>query len=165
MKYWDNIPDVSQNELKAIFKKPIWQYHWGKDVASASSRDSPFSSTLLISCLPPTYPYKSHQFIESFMAADLSRAELSSILRFWMTPSRQRICSCTLPTINIVKHLIFECPKTCSLVASYQSKLSPKLRTVLQPSSLPLFFSGVISSAVELRTFNRLVAEFNYPRF
>ena len=161
----DSIPDVSHSDLKAIFKKPIWQFHWEKDIASASSRDSPFSSTLLIGSHYPTYPYKSKNFINSFMAIDLSRAALSSILRFWMTPSRQRLCSCTLPTINIAKHLIFECPLTRTLVASYQSNLSPKLRTILQPCSLSLFFSGVICSGVELSAFNRLIAEFNYPRF
>ena len=108
MKYWDHIPDVPHSELKGLLKKPIWQYHWEKDIASARSRDAPFSSTMLIDSNAPTYPYKSHHFINSFMANDLSRADLSSILRFWMTPSRQRICSCTLPTINIAKHLIFE---------------------------------------------------------
>ena len=46
-----------------------------------------------------------------FTDIDLSRSDLSSILRFWMTPPRQRVCSCTLPTSNIAKHLIFECKK------------------------------------------------------
>ena len=50
------------------------------------------------------------------------------------------------PTLIIAKQLIFQCPKTSSLVASYQSKLSPKLRTIFQPCSLSLFFSGVICS-------------------
>ena len=164
-KYWDHVPDVPHSELKAIFKKPIWQYHWDKDIASARSRDAPFSSTMHINSHPPTNPYKSYHFINSFMAIDLSRANLSSILRFWMTPSRLRICSCTLPTVNIAKHLIFECSKTRSLVASYQAKLSPMLRSILQPGSLPLFFSRVMNNDKDLGSFNRLVAEFFYPRF
>ena len=165
MKFWNSVPDVSQSELKAIFKKRIWQYHWEKDIASASSRDSPFSSTLIVGSHNSTYPHKSHYFINSFMAFDLSRAALSSILRFWMTPSRQRICSCTHPTINLVKHLLFDCPRTRTLFASYRSKLSPKLKLILKPSSLSAFFSRIKCSGVDLRAFNSLVAEFNYPRF
>ena len=164
-KYWGQIPDVSHDELKVILKKPIWNYHWEKDIASARSRDSPFSSTLLKDSHPPTYPYKSHHFINSFMAPDLSRANLSSILRFWMTPSRQRNCSCSLPTSNIAKHLIFECSKTRSLVTTYLAELSPMLRQILQPDSLQLFFSRVSSSDVDMGLFNHLVAEFCYPRF
>ena len=167
-KYWNNIPNVSHNDLKAIFKKPIWDHHWKIDIASATSYDSPFSLALSKGKkgrILPKYPYKSYYFLDSFTDTDLSCSDLSSILRFWMTPPRQRVCSCTLPTSNIAKHLIFECQKTCSLVSSYRATLSSVLQTNLQPDSLELFFSGVACSADEMRAFNRLVGKFEYPRF
>ena len=164
-KYWDNIPNVSHNDLMDIFKKPIWHHHWKKDIASALAYNSPFSSALSSGSLLPRYPYKSDFFMNCFTDIDLSRSDLSSILRFWMTPPRQRVCSCTLPTSNIAKHLIFKCPKTYSLVSSYRTTLSNLLQKNLHPDSLGLFFSGIACSVDEMRAFNRLVGMFDYPRF
>ena len=35
-QFWNDIPNVPHEELKVIFKKPIWLHHWIKDVASVS---------------------------------------------------------------------------------------------------------------------------------
>ena len=156
---------LHSEKLKAVFKKPIWLYHWKKDVASARSRDSPFSKIFLTDVKVPTYPYKTHHFLNIFITHELPRSELTSVLRFWMTPSRKRICSCTRSTCNLAKHLIFTCPKYRNLVACYRSKILPGLRLLLLPNSFNLFLSRISSSAMDFICFNRVVGKFDYPQY
>ena len=139
MEYWDNISDVNFDMLSAYFKRTIWTYHWIQDVTSTSNRDSPFSYTLSKPITPPTYPYKTDHFHKNFSTNDLPRSAITSVLRFWMTPIRQRTCSSTLPTCNLVTHLLFECSNTRTLLACYQAKLPSHLRLTLHLSLLTIF--------------------------
>ena len=164
-EYWNNIPDAPSEKLKATFKKPIWLYHWNKDLAAARSRDSPFSTIFLKDVKAPTYPYKTYHFLKIFNTQDLPRSELTSVLQFWMTPCRKRICSCTRSTCDLAKHLIFNCPHYFDMVASYRRKLLPGLRLLLQPNSFHLFLSRISSSAMDFTCFNRVVGKFDYPRY
>ena len=164
-KYWNNIPDVSKEKLKVIFKKPIWLFHWRKDVATASCLDSPFSRAILKEDSEPAYPYKLSYFMKMFLIDDLPSPVLNTVLRFWITPCRQRICSCNRSTGNLARHLIFTCTKTLDLMASYRVKLLPNLRTTLQPKTFSLFLSQISSSALDFIRFNQLVGKFDYPRY
>ena len=163
--YWNNIPDVPDNKLKEIFKKPIWLHHWRIDVASASRRDSPFSNIFLKDIIAPIYPYKTMHLLKIFNTHEIPVPELASVLRFWMTPCRKRFCSCTMPTSNLAKHLIFACPKTRDLVAFYSRKLLPNLRTLFNPETFYLFLSRISCSYMDFISFNRVVGKFDYPRF
>ena len=162
--YCDNIPHLTFENISAHFKRTIWTYHWKQDVISTSSRNSPFSNTLLKSATPPTYPYKSGHFLKHFIPNDLPRPALTTVLRFWMTPIRTRICSCTLPTSNLVSHLIFECSNTRTLIKCYKANLPLHLRLTLTPLTLNTFFSLIASSSDDLFTFNRVVGKFDYPQ-
>ena len=164
-KYWNTFPDAPNVKLKATFKKTIWLYHWNKDLDTARSRDSPFSTIFLKDVKAPTYPYKTYHFLKIFNTQDLPRSELTSVLRFWMTPRRKRICSCTRSTCNLAKHLIFTCPNYFDMVASYRSKLLPGLRLLLQPNSFYLFLSRISSSVMDFTCFNRVVGKFDYPQY
>ena len=164
-KYWEYIPDAPSQKLKATIKKPIWLYHWNKDVATARSRDSPFSAIFLKNVQVPNYPYKTYHFLNIFNTLELPRNELTSILRFWTTPCRERICSCTRSTCNLAKHLIFTCPKYRELVACYRRKLLPGLRLLLLPNSFNLFLSRISSSTIDFFCFNRVVGKFDYPQY
>ena len=163
--YWNNIPDVPDDKLKEIFKKPIWLHHWRIDVASASRRDSPFSNIFLKDVIAPIYPYKTMHLLKIFNTHEIPVPELASVLRFWMTPSRKRFCSCTIPTSNLAKHLIFACPKTRDHVAFYSRKLLPNLRTLFNPETFYLFLSRISCSYMDFISFNRVVGKFDYPRF
>ena len=163
--YWDNIPDFSNERLKVILKKHIWIHHWNNDVASARLRDSPFSTIILKDAVPPTHPYKTHHFIGRFITLGLPRQELTSVLRFWMTPCRQRFCSCNFPTCNLAKHLTFDCPRTSDLMASYRRSLLPNLSSTLHPNSFSIFLSRIADSVEDFNSFNRVIGKFDYPLF
>ena len=163
--FWNNIPDVPHDKLIAIFKKPIWLQHWLKDVASASCCDSPFSTTFLKDVCQPTFPYKTDLFMKNFPTHDLPRSELSTILRFWMTPSRERNCSCGVTTTNIAKHLIFECPRTRELMTCYKKKLSTDLLAILHPNMFSQFLAQIESSAENFNSLNKVIGKFDYPKF
>ena len=163
--FWNNIPDAPYEKLKGMFKKQIWRYHWIQDVSNASLRDSPFCITFLKNIPLPTYPYKTDHFMKQLLTIDLPHSELSSILRFWMTPSRRRICPCGLTTENLAKHLLFVCHRTRDLITRYHSKLPPDLRMTLHPNTFSTFLSQMASSADSLTTFNRVLAMFDYPKF
>ena len=162
--YWNHIPDVTFDKLSSHFKRTIWTYHWKQDVTSTISRDSPFSYTLSKSATPPTYPYKSCHFLNKLIGCDLPRNAITSVLRFWMTPIRPRVCCCKLPTCNLVNHLLFECSKTDSLMDCYRAKLPSRLRLTLTPLTLDIFFSLIACSSEQLATFNRVVGKFEYPQ-
>ena len=164
-KYFNKISDIPRVKLKAIFKKPIWLHHWNNDVALARCRDSPFSTAFLENVSEPTYPYKTNHFMKIFITNEIPRNELTTVLRFWMTPGRQRICPCTVSTCDLAKHLIFACPKSRDLVSSYRRTLRPDLRSLLQPSSFSYFLSRISSSTMDFTCFNRVVGKFDYPQF
>ena len=164
MEYWDNISDVNFDMISVYFKRTICTYHWMQDVTSTRNRDSPFSYTLSKPITPPTYPYKSNHFLKNFSTNDIPRSAITSVLRFWMTPIRPRTCSCTLPTRNLVTHLLFECSKTCTLISCYQSKLPSRLLVTLTPITLGTFFSLIVCSGEQLFLFNRVVGKFEYPQ-
>ena len=138
-EYCNNIPYLTFEEVSANFKRTIWTYHWKLDVTSTSSRNSPFSYSLSKSTTLPTYPYKSGHFLQRFITDDLPRSAITSVLRFWMTPIRPRVCSCKLPTCNLVNHLLFECSKTRSLIVYYRAKLPSRLRLTPTPLTLDIF--------------------------
>ena len=163
--FWNNIPDVPHDKLIAIFKKPIWLQHRLKDVASASCYDPPFSTAFLKIVCQPTFPYKTDYFMKYFVTPDLPRSELSSRLRFWMTPSRERNCSCGVTTINISKQLIFDCPGTRKLMTCYIKKLSTDLRATLQPNMFTQFITQIASSVENFNSFNKVIGKFVYPQF
>ena len=163
--YWKKFPDAPNEKLKPILKKPIWLYHWKMDVATASRRVSPFSTTFLNDVKVPNYPYKTYHFMKIFNTHKLRRSELTSVLRFWMTPYRLRICSCTRSTCNLAKHLIFNCPNSRDLVDHYRSQLLPDLQLLLQPNTFSLFLSRISSSAKDFYCFNSVVGMFEYPHY
>ena len=164
-QYWDNIPDVSHDELISLFKKPIWLFHWLNDAAACGRRDSPFSMAFIRSALPPTWPYKAGYFMNRFIPTDVPTTERASLLRFWMTPSRPRICTCACTTSNLAKHLIFDCPKTRDLMAHYILELSPELLASLDSSTFCVFLCRIAGSSDLLESFNRVVGKFQYPLF
>ena len=126
--------------------------------------NSPFSYSLSKSTTLPTYPYKSGHFLQRFITDDLPRSAITSVLRFWMTPIRPRICSCQLSTCNLVTHLLFECSNTRTLLACYQANLPSRLRLTLTPLTLNNFFYLIACSSKQLATFNRVVGKFDYPQ-
>ena len=124
---WDNVNQFSYIEVKVFKKSRIWLFHWGKDVASTRTRDSPFSSTFLKNDQSSTHPYKSCKFLDIFTTDDMPRDAFASVLRFWTMPSRSRVCPCSQTTCNIGLHLVFECPRTRALATNYRKTLSPEL--------------------------------------
>ena len=163
--FWNNIPDAPYEKLKVMFKKQIWLYHWIQDVSTARLRDSPFCMTFLKSVPIPIFPNKTNHFMKQLLTTDLPNSALSSILRFWMTPSRRRICPCGVTTENLAKHLLFSCHRTRALINCYQSKLSPDLRLTLHPNTFSIFLSQMASSADNLTTFNHVIGKFDYPKY
>ena len=164
-QFWNAIPDVPHDELKAIFKKPIWLHHWIKDVATVRYRDSPFCMTFLKRVPIPNYPYKTDFFMKHFLIRGIPNSALTQILRFWMTPNRLRTCSCGISTDNMAKHLLFDCLRTRDLINCYRSILSPKLRLTFHPNTFSGFLSHIANSAEYLNTFNHVLGKFNYPQF
>ena len=164
-QYWDNVPDVPHAELISLFKKPIWLYHWLKDVASCSLRDSPFSIAFIRRALTPTWPYKSSYFMNRVIPTNVPNSERAPLVRFWMTPSRTRLCTCNSKTSNLAKHLIFDCPLTRELMAHYILELSPELLTLLDSSTFSVFLNRIACSSELTECFNRVVGKFAYPLF
>ena len=164
-QYWDSIPDIPHDELISVLKKPIWLYHWFKDVASCSHRDSPFSIAFIRRALPPIWPYKTSYFMKRVIPMDVSHTARASLLRFWLTPSRQRICTCGFTTNNLPKHLINDCPKTRDSMALYLQDLSSELQASFDPSNFSMFLNRIASSSELLVNFNRVISKFEYPLF
>ena len=135
------------------------------DIASASRRDSPLSTIFSKDVIFPTYPYKTWHFMKIFYTLEIPGPELASVLRFWMTPCRKRICSCTTPDSNLAKHPFFACTKTRDQVAFYRRKLLPNLRTLFHSETFSLFLSRISCSYIDFISFNRVVGKFDYPRF
>ena len=163
--YWDNIPDVSHEKLKYTLKKTIWSLHWERDVTTALNKDSPFSSTFLPHVQNTTYPYKSTNFLDHFNVNRFPRAALSTLLRFWLTPNRTRLCSCMKQTNCLAKHLIFSCRNTRDQIAIYAATLPNALSLLFCPSKLPQFFKHVAKSKTQLENFNLVISRFEYPWF
>ena len=164
VSYWNNIPDVNHEELKNLLKKPIWSFHWKHDVAMTVNKDTPFSNTILTHIIPlPTYPYKSTNFLDCFNTNKLPRSALSMVLRFWLTPSRTRLCSCAKQTNDLAKHLLFSCSKTRNLMVIYKASLPIALSTILCSTKLHLFLRQIASSKCLLEDFNLLISRFEYP--
>ena len=163
-QYWNNIPNVPHDELISIFKKPIWLHHWLHDVASCMRRDSPFSIALIRNALPPSYPYKSGHFMNRVISKNVPNTNRASLLRFWMTPSRPRTCTCESKTCNLAKHLIFECPQTRDSMALFLLELPPKLRLSISSSTFPMFLNRIAGSPDLLECFNIAISKFDVPR-
>ena len=162
--YLYNIPNVPHNELISTLKKPIWLHHWLKDVAACSLRDSPFSIAFVRHAIHPTYPYKAGHFMNRVTPKDIPNTERASLLRFWMTPSRQRTCICDSTTSNLAKHLTFECSQTRDSMALFLLELPPKLRASITSSTFPIFLKRIAGSPELLESFNRVACKFDYPR-
>ena len=163
--YLNNIPNVPHNELMSTFKKPIWLHHWLKDVASCSLRDSPFSIAFIKHAPHPTYPYKAGYFMNKVTPKDVPNTERASLLRFWMTPSRPRTCTCDSTTSNLAKHLTFECNQTRDSMALFLRELPPKLRASISSSTFPIFLKRIAGSPELLDSFNRVACKFDVPRY
>ena len=165
MRFWNNMPDVTQNELKSLLKKAIWTLHWKKDVIAALTKESPFSKTFLHKAHPPTYPYKTKHFLDHFTTKQLTRTSLSMVLRFWMTPNRTRVCSCNHNTNHIAKHLLFHCAKTHEQVGMFVASIPQEISLIFTPTKIPLFLEKIISSKDLFDQFNLLISKFDYPRY
>ena len=90
-------------------------------MASTKSRKSPFSTTFLKNDQSSTHPYKSCKFLDIFTTDDMPRDALASVLRFWTTLSRSRVCPCSQTTCNIG-------PPKDSLQSLAQNSNRPHLR-------------------------------------
>ena len=74
------------------------------------------------------------------------RPAITNILRFWMTPSRQRVCSCGERTCRISYHLLFNCSKTYHLVVQYASTLPDKIAKLLTSQYIKRSLSQLTSN-------------------
>ena len=165
MHFWNNMPEVSHEELKSLLKKSIWSWHWKKDVAAALCKESPFSMSFLKHAHLPTFPYKTKLFLDHFNTKQLTRTALSMVLRFWMTPNRYRVCSCNQETNQIAKHLLFSCPLTRDQMAFFSTNIPPELSLLLSPAKLPLLLRKILNSTDLFKKFNLLISKFDYPRY
>ena len=163
-RYWNNIPDVTHEQLKPLLKKPIWAFHWKRDVTLASTKESPFSRTFVNHEYLPK-PYKSNLFLDHFSAVNLPHCALSAALRFWLTPNRSRECSCSLQTNCLAKHLLFECRNTRNLFIDYLASLPVNLRVLLCQKEIYEFFSEIAKSKDLFEKFNSMIGQFEYPRY
>ena len=163
--YWNNVPDGSRDELKLLLKEKIWQFHWERDMAAALKKDTPFSMILLNSKTFSKFPYKTSNFLNHFSVDKLCCSSLASVMRFWLTPSRSRFCSCEQETISLMKHLLFECPKTRAYISQYYFTLPYALQRTLSPTKLSQFFNEITYSKDLLEEFNLLTTKFDYPRY
>ena len=159
------MPEVSHEELKALLKKAIWNLHWKKDVTAALTKDSSFSRTFLNNADPPIHPYKTKHFLDHFTTKQLTRTSLSMVLRFWMTLSRSRVCSCNQETNHIAKHLLFYCTKTHDQMIHFSAIIPQELTLLLTPTKLPLYLRKIVSSKDLFERFNLLTSKFDYPRY
>ena len=160
---WDNMPIGS--EINIMLKKHIWQYYWKRDVANAIQSKSLFSSVFLCNRSLPVYPYKIHKFLIRLNTKVFPRIALAAVLRFWLTPNRRRICSCSAEISNLANHLLFSCPKTRMIMATYLSTLHPGLKACLLPHTLIQFLSCISRDEKLLEDFNLIIGMFDYPLF
>ena len=160
---WDNMPINS--EIKSLLKKHIWQYYWKRDVAKAIQSKSLFSSVFLRNTSLPVYPYKIHKFMIRLNTKVFPRIALAAVLRFWLTPNRKRTCSYNAVTSNLANHLLFSCPKTRKLIATYLQTLNPELVACLLPDTLLQFLSYISSDEKLLEDFNHIIGMFDYPLY
>ena len=132
---WDNMP--LNTGLKSLLKKHIWLFYWKQDFEKAIHSNSLFSSVFLHSTQrSPFYPYKMHNFLISLNTTIFPRTALSTVLRFWLTPNRKRMCSCSNETSNLNSHLLFLCPKTRELMSTYLPTLNPELGAIFSSNTL-----------------------------
>ena len=96
-----------------------------------------------------------------FIPTDVPTTERASLLRFWMTPSRPRICTCACTTSNLAKHLIFDCPKTRDLMAHYILELSPELWPPLIPQRFVCSSAGLPALLTSWKASTELSASFS----
>ena len=113
----------------------------------------------------PTYPYKAGYFMNKVTPKDVPNTERASLLRFWMTPSRPRTCTCDSTTSNLAKHLTFECNQTRDSMALFLRELPPKLRASISSSTFPIFLKRIAGSPELLESFNRVACKFDVPRY
>ena len=106
-----------------------------------------------------------HEQSYTVIPTNVPNSERAPLLRFWMTPSRTRLCTCNYKTINLAKHLIFDCPLTRELMAHYVLELSPELLTLLDSSTFSVFLNRIACSSELTECFNRVVGKFAYPLF
>ena len=150
--------------IKSLLKKHIWQY-WEIDVAEAIKSKSLFSCVFFSNPSPPVFHYKIHIFLISMNKKVFPRPALSTVLRFWLTPNRKRKCQCDAETSNLVEHLLFSCPNTRSLMATYISTINPALASCLLPHSLHDFLCCISQNEKLLQNFNMIVGMFDYPLY
>ena len=110
-----------------------------------------------------THPYKSCKFLDIFTTDDMPRDAFASVLRFWTTPGRSRVCPCSQTTCNIGLHLVFECPRTRALATNYRKTLSPELCSKFQPATFETFLSFISESITSLKSFNLFLSTYDYP--
>ena len=112
------------------------------------------------------YPYKTHMFLTLLDTEAFPRYALSRVLRFWTTPKRERTCSCGDHTTDISHHLLFNCRNTLDKVKSFASTLKdPDLIANFSSNNLDKFLIKISSSVENLKCFNLMLGEFDYPRF
>ena len=162
---WRNININQDTKIKDFFKKFIWLHHWKADVSAALKSNSIFASVFLPNKTPPKYPFKSHKLLNSLTTEQFPRIAMARVLRFWLTPARNRVCSCGLDTGDLAKHLLFHCSKTHSATAAYASSLEPQIISHFTPNKLIDFLRKVVRSEKLLENFNLLVGTFEYPRY
>ena len=151
--------------LKSILKHPIWKFHWKRDAATHTNEKTPFEIVYLQCHSPPTVPFKVQYLINALDPNTLSRSALSSVLRFWTTPARLRMCSCGKETSDLVNHLLLECRLTRDLIFCYIPTLPCTLAKLLKPGILNQFFLEIAKSKVLLENFNEMIGQFDIPRY
>ena len=152
-------------KLKNFLKKSIWLHHWKADISSALTSNSLFAPVFLTNKSPPTHPYKGHAFLTSLHTQKFSRTAIARILRFWLTPARVRVCTCSTKTHNLARHLLFFCSNTQEDVNAYAANLETLLLSCFTQSRLLEFLRIVACSEKLLINFNLLVGTFRYPRY
>ena len=160
---WNDLPKGT--ELKNLLKQHIWKYYWIKDAAKASLSNALFPSVFLRDTTPPIHPYKMHKFLLNLNSNVFPRAAFATVLRFWLTPNRKRICPCNEVTHNLAHHLLFVCPKTRNSMANYISTLNHELALYFQPCSLLAFLRHISQFDNYLLSFNLVVGTFDYPLY
>ena len=160
---WNNMP--TKKILHQVLKKTIWLYHWRKDVSNALLSNSIFSIVFLSKCKPPAHPYKCHTFLSSLNTMIFPRSSLSRVLRFWLTPPRERHCSCGVETGDLAKHLLFFCSQTRATTTAFVHSLEDNLAACFKPSLLTSFLEKIVKEANILENFNLMIGTFDYPRY
>ena len=161
---WGNIT-ACPIKFKDYLKSRIWRYHWNVDVSDALDSNSLFASVFLLNHKPPTHPYKSHTFLNSLNSKTFLRNDLGTVLRFWLTPARFRMCTCGSETYDLAQHLLFSCAQTRKELFTYTSKLDTPLLPQFRPNTLLKFLRVVAHSHIMLEDFNQMIAKLTYPRY